>query len=219
MHQWLFFKFLSLFSLSHFSPLFSLPWFIIFTRRQSLLIIVNLYLFVANLSPIHLHRKHRPLCLFIADLSSIHRSMIITHSRQSMIISLSCWSVFNSPIYDYLSLTPWVPIWAYFGGFMIWFWVVGLWFGFEWVWFVVVICLMVFCNGLVVVDGGWVWVLWFDFWVWVCDLILGLFLFVILVVGGWDYGQWWLWQWVWAMGLREDIHRGQMKRDEEIDRE
>ena len=80
-------------------------------------VIVDLCLFVVDLSPIRLHRKHRPLCLFVANLSLIH---------QSMIISLSHRSVSNSPIYDYLSLTPWVPIWAYFGGFVIWFWVVGL---------------------------------------------------------------------------------------------
>ena len=41
--------------------------------------------------------------------------------------------------------------------------------------------------------GGWWWVgmsfmVWF--WVWVCDLILGLFLLVILVAGGWGC-EWW----------------------------
>ena len=41
--------------------------------------------------------------------------------------------------------------------------------------------------------GGWWWVgmsfmVWF--WVWVCDLILGLFLLVILVAGGWGCARW-----------------------------
>ena len=66
-------------------------------------------------------------------------------------------------IHDYLSLTPWVPIcrlwvctrvpiWAYFSGFVIWFWMGMVCGGLM----VVGICLMGFCVGLVVVDGGWV---------------------------------------------------------------
>ena len=62
-----------------------------------------------------------------------------------------------------LSLTPWVPIcklwvctgvpiWADFGGFVIWFWMDMVCGGPM----VVGICLMVFCGGSVVVDGGWV---------------------------------------------------------------
>ena len=45
------------------------------------------------------------------------------------------------------------------GGFVIWFWMGMVCGGPE----VVGICLMVFCNGLVVVDDGWVSVLWFGF--------------------------------------------------------
>ena len=36
-------------------------------------------------------------------------------------------------------------------------------------------------------------------WFWVCDLVLGLFLLVTLVVGGWGCGWWLLWQWMWAV--------------------
>ena len=49
-------------------------------------------------------------------------------------------------------LMPWVLIWAYFGGFVIWFWM-GMVCGGP---VVVGICLMVFCDGPMVVDGGWV---------------------------------------------------------------
>ena len=45
------------------------------------------------------------------------------------------------------------------GGFVIWFWM-GMVCGGP---VVRGICLMVFCGGLVVVDGGWVSVLWFEF--------------------------------------------------------
>ena len=102
-YQQLFFIFLSLFPLSHFSilsfvlhHLYSSPIFACRRRtlplhRQFVLVVVNLYLFVVN-------------------LSLIHRSIIITLSHRSMIISLLCRSVFDSSIYDYLSLTPWVPI-------------------------------------------------------------------------------------------------------------
>ena len=65
---------------------------------------------------------------------------------------------------------------------------------------VVGICLMGFCGGLVVVDGhGMSCMVFFFFGV--CDLVLGLFLFVILVLGvvvmdgggcGSGFGWWWV---------------------------
>ena len=105
------------------------------------------------------------LCLFIADLSPIH---------QSMLISLSHRSVSNSPIYDYLSLMPWVQIWAYFGGFVIWFWVVGLWFGFGWAWLVVGRWWGVFVWWSFVVDWWWLMVGGYQFYGLSLGLGLGL---------------------------------------------
>ena len=65
-------------------------------------------------------------------------------------------------------------------GFVIWFWVVGLWFGF-WMGMVCgepVVVGNLFNGFLQWTDGGWVWVLWFGFrfgfgfgfviWFWVC---------------------------------------------------
>ena len=108
--------------------------------RRSILDVVDLCLFVADLSSlssisasssifaslslIYLRFTNIWLSLFHADLW-----LSLSHANLSTIFR----SISDSPIYDYLSLT----IWAYFGGFVIWFWMVGLWFGFGWVWFVV----------------------------------------------------------------------------------
>ena len=71
-------------------------------------------------------------------------------------------------------LTPWVSIWAYFGGFVIW-----LWMG--------MVCGVYLFDGFFAVDQWWLMVGGYEFYglvlVLVYDLILGLFLFVILVVG------------------------------------
>ena len=186
-------------------------------------VIVDLCLFVVDLSPIRLHRKHRPLCLFVTNLSPIH---------QSMLISLSHRSVSDSPIYDYLShalgsnlgIFWWVCYLVLGGGFVIWFWM-GMVCGGP---VVRGICLMVFCGGPVVVDGGWVWVLWFVFGFefgfgfvilfWVCFCLWFWWLWVEVVGNGGcgnRCGHWWLA----AMGVGSGFKRRhtQRKRKEEID--
>ena len=105
------------------------------------------------LSPISLLSVTRSLYSVCNIASSSPISLLFGHClRFALPLAVASDSLSHSPssvqIYDYLSLTPWVPIcrlcictgvpiWAYFGGFVIWFWVVGLWFGFGWVWFMV----------------------------------------------------------------------------------
>ena len=142
-------SFLIFFPLS-FSSLFSLlfPWFTsCFAHPRSLLIAglsLSLVLLVAGLcsSQISLLSVTRSLYSVCNIASSSPISLLFGHClRFALSLAVASDSLSHSPssvqIYDYLSLTPWVPIcrlcictgvpiWAYFGGFVIWFWVVGL---------------------------------------------------------------------------------------------
>ena len=107
---------------SHLCSLFSLlfSWFMVCCAHRRSLLVADL----STLWPLPLIHSPTCRCLqFALPLAAASDSLSYSPSPVQ--------------IYDYLSLTPWVlicrlwvctgvPIWAYFGGFVIWFWVVGL---------------------------------------------------------------------------------------------